>query len=90
MRRGFGAKEADISTTKQPSPNKPHINARMARKCKNSPNSKKMQKKKIPKKNKIDPWSGVNMLAFFRIFLVPPFCQDRMVDWIPSEGRNPF
>ena len=30
------------------------------------------------------------MLAFFRIFLFPPFCQDRMVDWIPSEGRNPF
>ena len=31
----------------------PHINARMARKCKNSPNSKKMQKKKIPKKIKL-------------------------------------
>ena len=61
---------------------KKRINAKTAqilKKCKN----------RILQKNKIDRWSGVNMLAFFRIFLVPPFSQDRMVDWIPSEGHNP-
>ena len=57
----------------KPSPNKPHINARMARKCKNSPNSKKNAKTENYKQIKLIHGQGkicshFSEYSWFRLF----------------------